>query len=730
MGISSPTAPGSRGSTIAPDYSSASLHRRFLISAALGGALTIALLTGGAWQLLQGTIDARGTQTLREAALRSDLVLASAIDARRRETDVLALSPQVVAAASQGTATATAQGLVGLPIEVVEQRYSADHSMRIGGDTRRMLTALLPHLAAQQLILTDANGFNALITHRSSDFVQSDEAWWQDAWRDGYSISDAAYDSASRASVVSLASVVRDGDRKVGVVKVKFDVTPLVASLASAGAGVRVDVLDAPGRIILSSDSSAMGKLLPGVPPGQRSDALALPIDDVNARAVVRVAGTNRWRIVAHIPEASVGAAYRAERLGIIGAGAALLAVLLVLLFAMHRFLTRRISTPLGELAGAAEAVAAGNFTVAVNHTSTDDEVGRLGRAVGAMVVELRRLAGEIAGSTRETNTMSSEITAGSEEMAASAGEIASTASDLSVQATGMAETINSLAENAGSLRGLASELEAGAQEGVTRNTALRNLATDNRAGLDASAQALGTLENDVQASAAAIEALADASAEIRSFVTLVRKLARQSKLLALNAAMEAARAGAQGEGFAVVAGEVRRLAAMSSDAAERTESIVNGVLSGIESSRASAGRAVGMATEVRTSTTRASASFAEIELAVAEAEAWTASVQQTSTSTCQLVAEMTVRLETLSSGTESFAAAMQQVAASSEEQSAATEEIAGAANTLVMAADRLSRLVAGLTFEDAATQPPEPAAVFERPGEQGARAYTVLAPA
>ena len=90
----------------------------------------------------------------------------------------------------------------------------------------------------------------------------------------------------------------------------------------------------------------------------------------------------------------------------------------------------------------------------------------------------------------------------------------------------------------------------------------------------------------------------------------------------------------------------------------------------------------------------------------------------------------MTVRLETLSSGTESFAAAMQQVAASSEEQSAATEEIAGAANTLVVAADRLSRLVAGLTFEDAATQPLEPAASFDRPGEQGARAYTVLAPA
>ena len=119
---------------------------------------------------------------------------------------------------------------------------------------------------------------------------------------------------------------------------------------------------------------------------------------------------------------------------------------------------------------------------------------------------------------------------------------------------------------------------------------------------------------NDVSASAQAIESLGAASEEIRSFVGLVRKLARQSKLLALNAAMEAARAGEHGEGFAVVASEVRRLAAMSSDAAERTEEIVAGVLSAIQESRESAARAVTTAEEVRGATARASDSFTEIE--------------------------------------------------------------------------------------------------------------------
>ena len=391
----------------------------------------------------------------------------------------------------------------------------------------------------------------------------------------------------------------------------------------------------------------------------------------------------------------------RDARIGIAIGVVVLLFTLGTLVAVLHYFLARRISRPATELAEAAEAVAAGDFTVRLRHGASDDEMGRLARAVGAMIIELRRLAGAIAGSAHETTAMSHDITASSEQMAAAAGEIAHTASDLSEQSAGMAGTIATLARSAGDLRTLSETLCAGAHEGVERNTTLRTLALENRAGLDASTTSLETLGQDVLASASAVEALGEASQEIRSFVTLVRKLARQSKLLALNAAMEAARAGEHGEGFAVVASEVRRLASMSSDAAERTEEIVNGVLNGIEQSRSSAGRAVAAAEAVRATTVRASESFAEIERAVAGAEGWMAAVEETSSATSRLVAEMTERLESLSLGTESFAAAMQQVAASSQQQSASTEEIAAAANALAAAADRLAKLVAGLKLQD-----------------------------
>lgn len=660
------------------------------------------LLAAGAHLLLGRVVEQQGDTRVADAASRALIVVTQALDDRTRQAKMLAMTPDVVAAARAGGARARTLGIVGAEIAALEKRFDTERSMTVAPATRQFLRDLLPQLEAAEMLLTDANGFNAVTTQRSSDFVQSDESWWQSAWRDGVSPADAAYDSSARQTTVSLATVVRDGSIKVGVVKLGFSITPLVQSLSSAGAGVGIDVLDSTDRVLLSSEVARAGRRLRGMPSGgaDSAQAVSVVLDSVTERAVAMRANAGRWRIVAHLGTAEIAAPFRIAQLAILGGAVTLLLVLVLLLAAMNRFLQRRISVPTLALAEAAEAVAAGDFSVQLRRLSADDEIGRLSRAVGAMILELRRLAQAIAGSARETSAMSAEITAGSEEMAATAGEIANTASDLSAQSSIMAETIATLAGSAGSLRALAAVLDAGAHEGVSRNTALRTLALENRASLDASADSLDSLAADVHASATAITALSNASAEIRSFVTLVRQLARQSKLLALNAAMEAARAGTQGAGFAVVATEVRRLAAMSSDAAERTEAIVKSVLHGIDASRESAGRAVSTAGELRAATAKASQSFSDIERAVADAESWTASIEQTAATTSGLVVDMTQRLDSLAGGTEAFAAAMEQVAASSEEQSASTEEIAGAANALGSAAERLTKLVGGLKVD------------------------------
>ncbi len=349
------------------------------------------------------------------------------------------------------------------------------------------------------------------------------------------------------------------------------------------------------------------------------------------------------------------------------------------------------VGNQLRGLADVAEAIAGGDLSLTPEEVQEGGQLGRLARAMVTMSTELRRLADLIRANAAETVHRSTEITGGTEHMAQAASGIAETASSLSLQSTEMADTIRLLALDANRLTTLAASVASGASDGISRNQRLKALATENHELLDESARRLDALASDVQESARATESLAAASDQIQGFVTLVQKIARQSKLLALNAAMEAARAGEQGEGFTVVANEVRRLAQSSAEAAEHTAKLIEDLISQMETARQSSARSLNTVEAVRGATSRGRQAFTQVELAVDEADQWAGNMASTATAGNALAAEITAKLGSLSAGTQSFANAMQDVAAASEEQSASTQEIAAAANALVSAADKVS---------------------------------------
>ena len=696
------------------EFATRSLRNRFV---SLAGLVSLAVLAGVGYgglvvlrKAIAGDEDARIVNT---ASLSKQLV-DRVLEERSRQVDLIATSPAVLAAARKGAEMSRSRGLVTLPIARLEEMFKATRSQQVDDGARQYLTALLPKLDIAEIMVTDEYGYNAVTTSPSSDFVQSDEGWWQTAWNSGTTTAQATADAATQRTVVELARVIKDGNTRAGVVKVKFGLS-IVDSVLSQGStgggagGLRVDLVDSAGRVIASSGVAPRFKTLraaAAVADATPGYTFALITDSTPRRGAVALTNGGHWRVAAHMSEADASHTYRVARTFLFSGVVVMLSLIIASLFFIGAFIERRITGPAAKLARAAEAVAAGDLSKRVDDIGGfDDEIGRLARAVAAMIEELRRLAIALNQSSSETASMTTEITASTEEMAASAGQIAHTAADLSQQASQMAATIQTLAASSDHLVGIAGALENGATEGVRRNAHLRTLALDNRSRLDESAKSLAGLSGDVEASAAAIEGLAQASEEVRTFVTLVQKLARQSKLLALNAAMEAARAGEHGHGFAVVAEEVRRLAAMSSDAAERTEQVVSGVLRGVEASRSTSARTVDTVRAVRGVTEDASRSFGEIETAVAEADGWTTTIERAATTANGLVHEMQQKLESMSAGTDSFAAAMQEVAASSEEQSASTEEIAAAAATLSGAAERLSRLVANLRLDE----PPSP---------------------
>jgi len=350
------------------------------------------------------------------------------------------------------------------------------------------------------------------------------------------------------------------------------------------------------------------------------------------------------------------------------------------------------VGNQLREMAEVAEAVAAGDLTRTPDAARQGGELGRIGRGLVTMTHQLRELSAALAGTSAETVRLAQEITHSTEEMAQAAGGIADTAATLSRQAQGMAGTIGHLTAEAARLRASAAAVTSGAQEGMSRNERLRSLASENHDRLDESAGRIEELAADVRASAVATESLAQATDQVRAFVALVQKIARQSKLLALNAAMEAARAGEQGEGFAVVATEVRRLAATAATAAEQTGALMQQVLVNIEAARATSARALSGLETVHAATAIGQRSFTQVEAAVAAGDQWTAAIGDSASAASLLASEITRELDSLAAGTQAFASAMHDVAAASEEQSASTEQIAAAAAHLTQAVDGVAK--------------------------------------
>jgi methyl-accepting chemotaxis protein len=677
--------------------STRSLSRRLVRVTAAILLLLLATLAWAGSRLLRDRVLRHSNTGLLQAAEEAALIIDRVVAERERQVRLLASLPSVVDAARAGSALAARVGLPDLTLEEAERRFEAARTLDVDPRTRRFLLDRAASLDLAEVLVTDRNGFNAITTERTSDFVQSDEAWWQEAMRTGMSRAVAAYDESAKRVSISVASAVREGDSTaaLGVLKVVYGLAALQEAVRAAGnqGAIAVEVVDSAGRVIASSVTAPDLKPLPGQQeiPKTGADQVVRYQAEGNQRAAVRMTNASAWRVVAHTPEELVSTELRQANLVLGLAALGVFMLLLGVLAAMNTFMTRRIAAPAAALAAAAESVAGGDLSVRLMESTADDEIGRLSRATSAMIGGLRNLTVAIKSSASETAAMALDLTASSEEMAASSQQVAQTASDLSRQSADMSRTIQEMAADSRRMVELSTALAGGASEGVQRNQRLRGLARENRERLNASGRQLEALVEEARQGVAASEALTAASQEIRTFVELIQSMARQSKLLAFSASMEASRAGQQGAGFAVVAKEVQRLADGSSEAAERTEKVVKALLAKVEESRASSARSAAAVAGVRAATQEGLQSFGQVESAVADTEVWTTAIEQASITSSGVVGDTTRRLDALSHGTEVFAAAMQDVAAAAEEQSASTEEVVATATALAATAERLT---------------------------------------
>ncbi len=327
--------------------------------------------------------------------------------------------------------------------------------------------------------------------------------------------------------------------------------------------------------------------------------------------------------------------------------------------------LTRMITAPLHRLNGVAGEIAAGNLSVELQEEARQDEFGALGSSFSRMVDNLRELNRELFSGINVLAGSGGEILAATSQMASGAAQTAASVNETTATVEQVKQTAQLATEKAQHVAEIAQRAVQDAQAG--------------RGAVDEAVEGMRRIMGQMEAVTDSIVRLSELSQTIGDIITTVNDLAEQSNLLAVNAAIEAAKAGEQGKGFAVVAQEVRHLAGQSKQATAQVRSILGEVQKATSASV--------MATEQGTrsveSGMRQSARAGEAIRMLAETveEAATAALQISASSNEQLV------------GMDQIALAMQNIKTATSQHVAGTRQTEEAAMKLRDLGDRLQQL-------------------------------------
>jgi len=228
--------------------------------------------------------------------------------------------------------------------------------------------------------------------------------------------------------------------------------------------------------------------------------------------------------------------------------------------------LTRSIVTPLNRAVQAAQTIADGNLTKVIE-VDGKDEATQLLQALATMQSNLRKTIEQIAGSATQLGAAAEELSAVTEEAS-----------------RGLQQQNNEIEQAATAVNEMTAAVEEVARNAVSTSEASNQSTHAAREGRDQvvkTVDAIQTMTHDVQNTAHMIEGLAAQGRDIGKVLDVIRAIAEQTNLLALNAAIEAARAGEAGRGFAVVADEVRALAHRTAQSTQEIEKMVAGIQNG-----------------------------------------------------------------------------------------------------------------------------------------------------
>ena len=425
----------------------------------------------------------------------------------------------------------------------------------------------------------------------------------------GKPVRAAAYrDATTGAPLIDYLHTFSGANGMQGVIGIDVtlkELTTMVRSVKFGEEGYMI-LIEETGRVLADSNSEDNNfKMLNELPEAysqmaNSNDLIEVDLHGQSWFVVTHASPGIGWKFIGLIPTHEVFAAANRLTNTII-----VLSLILVALFAaMGYAITKVITKPVVRITQNLQEVASGDGDLTARiSTSRKDETGQMGEAfnkfvgmIHQLVVMILNHANSVKEQSNESEKISSQISSIADGQSRALEQVATAFNQ-------MVATANEVAKNCGETATAADESQQHVQQGQRV--------------IERTSSSVRQLDQVIQESNDAMTALAEESNNITAILDTIRGIAEQTNLLALNAAIEAARAGEQGRGFAVVADEVRNLAGKTAESTEEINTLLSNLTSRTKDVSEKLSSSMGLSSDTATATEETREVFSAIQSSV-----------------------------------------------------------------------------------------------------------------